>query len=544
MAAEVELKLTIAPNFVTENFKIESLEVLRHATARGTESLLSIYYDTQDLALKAARIALRTRKTSQGWVQTIKYGGTILAGVHTRQEIEFPIPDATPILHDWSALSNLTEENQKTLYVLSQLIADKPIVPVFTTAFTRTLYDIQTERGDKIEFAFDQGEIYTAAATDPLLKDPQNRIEIISEIELELKQGKAQTLYTLGLELLSALPVRLGLLSKAARGYALYAPPPPLVPVKAKLPILDPHESTESAFIKMVRACLLHLQANEIGFIEHYQTEPEFLHQVRVALRRLRSIFNLFKAILPKTIMRNITPELSWLNNKFGPARDWDVLRYETLPHLFATVHDHSELPALERILAEVHQEKLTEAHEAILSSHYAQLLLEMNNWLEQKPWRLHAEASLWDEKILEYAHTLLEKRHKIVVKRPKNLLKLDDAGRHDLRIDCKKLRYSTEFFSSLYNQNEAKEKTVQAFKLYLNHLVRLQECLGKLNDSITAQETLAEVKHRVSQIQRELLECCLSQMTEKHDVLLKELAKDWDIFRDSKRFWKSRKKK
>lgn len=542
MSAEVELKLSISPNFVTENFKIEDLSVLKKAESKGQEQLLSIYYDTPDLALKAAQIALRTRRTPQGWVQTIKYGGHVIAGLHTRQEIEFPIVDESPRLTGLDALPHLTPENQKTLSYLTTILAQKTVIPVFTTEFTRTLYNIRTESGDLIEFAFDQGQIYTTNPTDPLSKNTGSSVEIISEIELELKQGKARTLYTLGLELLMCLPVRLGLLSKAARGYDLYHPIP-LHPVKAKMPLLDPHENTEQAFIKMVRACLMHMQANEIGFVRHYQSDPEFLHQIRVALRRLRSIFNLFKNLLPKTIMRTITPELGWLNHKFGPARDWDVLNYETLPTLFATVHDHPELPALTQVLKTVHEEKLTAAHEAILSSHYSQLLLELNSWLDQCPWRLHADALVWDHPILEYAHHLLEKRHKVVVKRPKNLLKLDDTGRHELRIDCKKLRYSTEFFSSLYTQDHAKAATAQTFKTYLNALMALQDCLGHLNDSITAQETLAEVKHRVSPMQRALLECCLSQMTDKHDQLLTILGKDWSEFRECPRFWKSRKK-
>lgn len=71
--AETELKISLPAEETARLLAAPELEGLR-ITPRRTETLLSIYQDTPDGALSAARIALRLRKVGRRWVQTVKSG--------------------------------------------------------------------------------------------------------------------------------------------------------------------------------------------------------------------------------------------------------------------------------------------------------------------------------------------------------------------------------------------------------------------------------------------------------------------------------------
>ena len=84
----------------------------------------------------------------------------------------------------------------------------------------------------------------------------------------------------------------------------------------------------------MVFTCIAHLQANERGLLE--TDDAEYLHQARVALRRLRSALSVFNRAFPRASFEQQIAELRWLGGFLGPARDWDVFATETLPAVCA----------------------------------------------------------------------------------------------------------------------------------------------------------------------------------------------------------------
>ncbi|MEX2693612.1 CHAD domain-containing protein [Rhizobium mongolense] len=79
-----------------------------------------------------------------------------------------------------------------------------------------------------------------------------------------------------------------------------------------------------SAFQAISFSCVRHFRLNEE--LLRSKGNPEALHQMRVALRRLRSAFSLFKAIIPGGEPRRLKEELRWLAVVLGEARNVDVL--------------------------------------------------------------------------------------------------------------------------------------------------------------------------------------------------------------------------
>ncbi|HSD62075.1 MAG TPA: CYTH and CHAD domain-containing protein, partial [Burkholderiales bacterium] len=362
MAQEVELKLRLPP---------EALAKLRRTAlpgavpgARGvSEQLHSIYFDTPELTLRRAGLALRLRRVGRRWVQTLKGGGGAEAGLHRRAEWEGAVPG--PEL-------DLSRLRIPEAALLHQPEVRDALRPVFTTEFRRRRRLLRFEGGDTVEYCVDRGEVRTEHAALP-----------ICEIELELKSGSPQRLFDLGFVLARALPVRLEGASKAERGYALARAEPP-APRKAGTVGLAPETAVNEAFKAIIRACLVQLQANEDGMLEG--RDPEYLHQMRVALRRLRSALGMFRAVLPREALEPPAQELKWLAGRLGPARDWDVFLGETLPRVAAPA-GAAGIEAF-RPAAEACRRRAVElARDAVQSPRYQELLLSLGAWLVAEPW-------------------------------------------------------------------------------------------------------------------------------------------------------------
>ncbi len=204
MSIEIELKLTLSPQFVTD---LKSLPLLKTYSVSKpvSQKLHTIYYDTPDLILQSKKIALRLRKVDQDWIQTIKYGGSILAGLHQHHEWEQPVCSNQP---DFSKIT------EPTLFELfSDNILRQQLRPIFITDFTRTIFDLLFMQDCRIELCIDQGEVSAEQRTDP-----------ICEVELELKSGTPNQLQEFAALLKEAcyFPMEQENINKAMRGYALY----------------------------------------------------------------------------------------------------------------------------------------------------------------------------------------------------------------------------------------------------------------------------------------------------------------------------------
>src|SRR3989338_10873666 len=147
MAVETELKLRIAPEQLARLKRHPSLKKYQ-VTRPATRRLHNIYYDTPKLELHKSERALRLRRAGRQWLQTLKGGGSVKAGMHQRNEWEMPVNRA---VLDFS--SPQAAEFEKNL----PLPLRKKLQPVFVTDFSRTSRMLDWQ-GAPIELCMDHGE--------------------------------------------------------------------------------------------------------------------------------------------------------------------------------------------------------------------------------------------------------------------------------------------------------------------------------------------------------------------------------------------------
>ncbi|MBX3665830.1 MAG: CHAD domain-containing protein [Burkholderiales bacterium] len=455
VATEVELKLRFPPSRLRDVLASPLLPGVRRTAGRR---LAATYYDTPALDLWRRRIALRVRREGGRWVQTVKGGGSAASGVHRRLEIEIPLTDPRP---DLSGLPR----HAVTRVLRSRKVAEA-VTPVFHTAITRSPCLLEPAPGVLIEAAIDRGTVRSG-----------RRREAVCEIELELKRGPVTALFDLALRLAAQLPLAPEHRSKAQRGYALFRGSD-MPPAKAVAPVLDRSMSTGEAFCAIAGNALAQAQANEYGVI--HGDDPEYLHQMRVGIRRLRSAFRLFRDLLgeaaapPAGALRAIAADL-------GPARDWDVLVTETLPAIAAMLPAERLSPAFFAACARQRALARRKLKISIKTNTYNESMLVLGQWLArlgdgpgQAAWRRPVRGS---------AAKILAAWHARVLRRGRHLEQCSSAELHRLRIAVKQLRYAVEFFSGLFSQ-----RRMAALR---DHLVRLQDILGRINDAASVESLL-----------------------------------------------------
>jgi triphosphatase len=453
MAEETEIKLAVDAQHARRLWG--ALAHYPHGKP-ASHRLFSAYYDTTDRRLQNAGVALRLRRVGQRWMQTIKSAGTAAGGLHRRAEFETAVPVQLP---DLQAMIDAG---------IGKLVpAGQALEVAFTTDFRRSSAMLKHASGTIVEVSLDRGFIAAGERRDP-----------ICEIELELKEGEPDALFDLACEIARGLPVRLDNCSKAQRGYALAAGVRP-APVKASKPALRADMTIDEGFVAIVLHCLDHLQRNETGLLAG--DDPEYLHQARVALRRLRSAFHIFGKAIPLAQFAPILEELKSVSQLLGAARDLDVFTFETLPRVGAA--RHSGLAALHRQAQAARQQAAGAAQAAIAAPDYTQALLRLVQALTTRQQRGAASGRAGSGTTLpKFAAKLISRRYARIMKCGRNISTQEFADLHALRIKIKRLRYAIEFFMPLF-ANEAAD-TLQA-------LVDLQDLLGRLIDDVTAWQLL-----------------------------------------------------
>ena len=189
------------------------------------------------------------------------------------------------------------------------------IKPVFETLIQRKAYRIEGSDSD-IEMAVIIGQIVAGSSVLP-----------VSEIELELKRGNPAELFKLARLISAVIPAQLATRSKADRGYDLVDQVAPCG-VLAKDVKLAPGVSTAEAFRTIGHTCLLHMIANQAPVIA---CEANAVHQMRIALRRLRVAISVFSDIVSDNQVEHIKTQLKQFGRELAQARDLEVLVAEVL---------------------------------------------------------------------------------------------------------------------------------------------------------------------------------------------------------------------
>ncbi|MFN0300612.1 MAG: CHAD domain-containing protein [Burkholderiales bacterium] len=454
MATETELKLLFPPAAARSILAWQGWSPIKRGRARRT-TLHTTYFDTPDRTLQRARIALRLRRDGSRWIQTLKTGGSSTGALHSRNEFEWVVAGATLDLDPIRAL-DLKSALRKCDW--------SAIRPVFSTRFGRIAFNVEPSPDTLIEAAIDTGTIRAG-----------RRSQRICEIELELKSGEEGALFSLAERMVDAFSLRLGYSSKAERGFAL-ALGEAATPVKAGTIPLDKRESIAVAAHRLIGDCLNHLQANETGFLK--STDPEYLHQLRVALRRLRTAMSIFRGLFPETDFAAWKAELRWLNTCLAPARDADVWDSETLPEVVGSLGERPGMPALLRWSRRMREDARADARRAVASARYVRLILLLARALSNLS---KAPQVAGDDSLVKFVARAMDHRERRL--RASDLLSAEAAQLHEARLDVKKLRYIGEMFVTLGRPKRARR--------YLDGLARLQNVLGSMNDVSAGVGTL-----------------------------------------------------
>ena len=245
---------------------------------------------------------------------------------------------------------------------------------------------------------------------------------------------------------------------------------------------LDPDMRADIAAKYIYSHLLKAIKDNEQGTIA--DTDSEFLHDFRVAVRRTRAGLSQLKGVLPDKISANYAEFFSWLGQITGSTRDLDV-------YLLNFAHYKSSLPAsirddlnpLYEFLLAKQQKAQKELAKKLRSTKYLTTIYEWEQYLKaQAPLKpLEPNAKLT---IKQLADRRLWKNYKRVLREGDAITEQSPSeALHELRKSCKKLRYLMEFFQSLYPENQIKH--------FIKNLKGLQEVLGNFQDYAVQENTL-----------------------------------------------------
>ncbi|MBR8209771.1 CHAD domain-containing protein [Burkholderia cenocepacia] len=220
---------------------------------------------------------------------------------------------------------------------------------------------------------------------------------------------------------------------------------------------------------------------NECGVLE--RDDPEFVHQMRVALRRLRTLMRFFPRFTDRQWEDTLGVDLRWLAKLLGTVRDWDVFATESLPALIAADGGGSAWDGTLDAARAQSMAARVELRQALHSARYARLTLGWLEWLSA----LALPAADGDDapSLRRHATKRVRRLFGHLYGSP-SLTSLDTAARHQVRIDAKRLRYALEFFASLASRRTRTE-TVKT-------LARVQSVLGEANDAMVALHHLEQL--------------------------------------------------
>ncbi|KQQ45282.1 CHAD/CYTH domain-containing protein [Duganella sp. Leaf126] len=459
---EIELKLLLDP---AHNATLMALPLIAdHADGSPHRQHLSAhYFDTPDLHLLRHGAGLRVRQEDGVWIQTMKAGGSVQSGLHSRNEWEGPVSRPWPQL---GKLRKQVGDDSRWRDMLAAPELKQRLEALFTVEVERHAWQLDIE-GSRIELVLDQGHI-----------ERLGRRLAINEIELELKDGDPSALFSFALALHQYLPLRVSNVNKAQRGYQLCRETG-TTPYRARALTLDADATVAQALQAILGNCLQHIQHNEQAVIDG--DDPETLHQMRVGLRRMRSALKLFGDAAP--CPPALADDIAWLNGELGAARDADVLLTDTLPLVQANPGGKNGLMALQQLALSAAQAHRSAAAQALRSPRYTQLLLRLGLWMQ------HLPTDVPDAPLAGFAKTTLQRLHKRLLKRARRMDEADPASIHATRIAAKRARYALQFFQALYREKPVRQ--------YLKVLAAIQSALGQHNDLVVAETLLRDLAER-----------------------------------------------
>lgn len=306
MTIEIELKFIATPDVASKLAQTLAAFPHQHHAARA---LSNIYFETDDNQLRRWDMGLRIRGVDGQHEMTLKTAGNTLGGLHQRAEYNVDLPAAEL---DIARLPAEVWPQGTDIAALQQRLQ-----PLFSTHFQRETWLVQVGESE-VEVAFDRGEVATETLSEALF-----------EVELELKSGQRSDMMAFAQQLIAMGGLRLGSLSKAARGYQLAQgnPPRPLRP----FPLLKatPKATVEEGMVIAMSSALSHWQYHEEVWL---RGNAEAQRSVVEALEVLRQAFSLFGALVPRKASSELRQKLTALEEQLAdPVEDVEALSFSAL---------------------------------------------------------------------------------------------------------------------------------------------------------------------------------------------------------------------
>ncbi|MDE0418014.1 MAG: CYTH and CHAD domain-containing protein [bacterium] len=451
-APEIELKFAVSPEAAG---LLLNLPPLKRARDLGERCIDSRYFDTAGGRLQRDGIALRVRRQGDSFVQTAKVFDP--AG-HTAFRLEREDPVAGP-----RPCAALLRQAAGSGYAD---IADGDLVPAFRTMINRRVLMLEDEdRGSRVEVAIDNGFVEASGAREPL-----------SEIELELMEGGIGDLYTLALGMHRQTPLAIEAFTKSQRGYALGGGLPPAWS-KVGAFALDPGTSLDDAIALTMGRCYGHWMNNQAAALDGRDIEG--VHQMRVALRRLRAALELFAPWLDEGSRTRFAADVKWIAASLAAVRDLDVLHHATLAPLREAFPGDDDLARLEECIGNRRQEASRRLVLALGSPRYTSAVLTLGQWIVERGWS--DGDPVLDDPAKAHVSGALNHVHTQVLSHGEGFDSLNAVTRHRLRLRIKRLRYAIQFVGPVFPGADP----------WLQALSELQDALGAANDAAVAGDLI-----------------------------------------------------
>jgi len=457
---EIELKFQIPPESKA------SLEKFIKSKGGTSKRLRAKYFDTDTKLLARSNIALRLRKEGQVWYQTLKVSPQAAAVVRHEDTVRLVTPPGTEPVVDTSrhSYSDQWAKFDKAL----KHDATQALKPLYETDLKRLSVDLRTRRG-LINYAVDTGWISNVQKeTDPLQLALGYTVEPlklpVKEIELELVSGSNMALIEAGTRLVRDYGVWLDVRTKSMRGDSLAKAKLIMAPAKAQSVKITDDLSLEEFFETVRKECVRHALVNASQLASEEGYSPEHTHQLRVALRRLRTALKLFSRVQNFEV-QTWSDQAKFLATQLGKNRDIDVMSESIWPELRKI-----NAPLVEFSAQEGMQSPALIVRERKIQSWFLELIGR-----DLQPIEKHTQAH-WSA-----IFPVIIKWQKKCARGAKNFASLTVEERHDLRKKMKRLRYSLEFI-----EGECKSTK---FRQFSKVLARAQNELGTYNDLQVALE-------------------------------------------------------
>lgn len=415
-------------------------------------TLTATYYDTDDLRLARHRITLRCRTggTDDGW--HLKLPTTDDA---TRDEVHLPLstPGDPPRPLVWQVLG----------YTRGAVLA-----PVATLVNARRPHEV-----------FDREDAPLAEITDDhVTVERDGRVtERFREVEVEAAPGRSLADLDELVDALLAADARPGAFaSKAARALGPAALSPPDVGAPARLHA----DSTAAAAMRAYLAAqVAALQENDLGARRHLD---DSVHQMRVAVRRLRTALKVFAPVFDEEWADWLRRELAGLGEVLGPVRDAEVVQC----HLLRLLPGKNAEGARE-VVRWAWLERARPAAHALAEVLHEPRYVALLDALVEAATAPHLTPAAHGPATAVLAPLVDDSWHEFALRAERLRRQGPDAPWHDARIRAKRVRYAAEAVAPIFGDDAAR---------FARRLAKATEVLGDHQDASIAADALAELAH------------------------------------------------